>query len=137
MSIDGFFTSGDESGDHDITSDVTINGAGSGTTSITALGFGDRVIEVHAGGTLTINDLTIEDGSDKNGSGISNSGTLITNNAVIQNNKAGTGLGGAIWNDGEATLNSTVLQFNGGNSGAAVYNLSGGDITLNSLNSSE
>ena len=28
MSIDGFFTNGDESGDHDITSDVTINGAG-------------------------------------------------------------------------------------------------------------
>jgi len=132
LTIGGNFTSGDDSGDHDITSDVTITGAGSGATTVSASGFGDRVIEVHPGASLNINDLTIEDGSGKNGSGISNSGTLTTNNIAVQNNTAGSRLGGALWNEGTANLNFTEILFNSANSGGGIYNSSTGDITLTS-----
>jgi len=132
LNIIGNSVSGDNTGDHDITSDVTINGDGSGTTSITAIGLNDRVIEIHSGAKLTVNDLTIEDGSKRSGSGIYNAGTLVTNNVVVQNNLAGNLLGGALWNQGTANLNFTEIQFNSANSGGGIYNSSTGDITFTS-----
>jgi len=81
---------------------------------------------------LLDNDLTIEDGSKRSGSGIHNAGTLVTNNVVVQNNLAGNLLGGALWNQGTANLNFTEIQFNSANSGGGIYNSSTGDITFTS-----
>ncbi len=117
-------------GDLDITSNITISGAGAGSTVIhagttTANGI-DRVIQILIGATVTISGVTIANGHLDNGStlflggGINNSGTLTLTNSTVSSNT--TVIGGGINNSGTLTLTkSTVSGNTAANGGGGIF----------------
>ena len=72
LSIPGTGEDANVTGDLDITSNLTINGAGVASTIVDG-GSIDRVIEIRPGATTQINGVTIRNG---NNSGVFNQGTL-------------------------------------------------------------
>ncbi len=100
----------------DITSIITIEGGGftisgdGGTRKV-------RVLSVASSGDLTINNLTVANGSANNGGGIYNLGTVEINNSTIQNNSATgsgatNGRGGGIYNEGTLNIYNSTIQNN-------------------------
>ena len=113
------------------TDDLTIDGSGqavtiSGNNSV-------RVMEVNSGASLTLNNLTIANGSAPggHGGGIHNFGTLtITNSNFSGNSTSGgvnAGFGGGISNEGMLTITNSTFT---GNSAVGGY---GGGIYSNGL----
>ncbi len=122
-----------------ITSDITITGRGAGTTIIQANASPDtatyRVFEVSAGGNLTLNNLTVQNGKcagacstigDYGGGIYNNGGTLTLNGVDVLNNYA-TIYGGGISSYGTLTLTDSRVSGN-----QAVYG--GGGIFTGSVN---
>ena len=115
-------------GDWDITSNITINGAGAATTNIqanAAIGTAtERVLNVRAGATVIINGVTIRFGrftgtmsASTRGAGIENVGTLTLNNSVVRDNQinstSGNSIGAGIHNAGPGlTLTNTTVTAN-------------------------
>ena len=99
-------------GDLDIKSDLTINGAGAGSTIIDGNGIitSDRVLDIH-NGVVTISGVTMKNGSAHDGGGIANNGTLMLNNSVVTSSTA-YAYGGGINNHGTLTLNSSLVSGN-------------------------
>ena len=67
--------------------------------------------------TVTLSELTIQNGQAEYGGGVANNGTLTVNNSTISGNSASyrggsDGNGGGIWNDGTLTLNNTTFSGN-------------------------
>ncbi|MEM7116269.1 MAG: choice-of-anchor D domain-containing protein [Chloroflexota bacterium] len=81
-------------GDFDITDDVTLTGAGAGSTIIDANSV-DRVFHV-LGGTVAFNDMTIQNGGNvTQGGGISNNGGTVTiTDSAISGNVSTSNSGG-------------------------------------------
>lgn len=137
LSIIGTGEDANATGDIDITSNLTVNGAGAASTIING-GAIDRVFEVGLGTTAQINGLTIQNGSIPSfGGGIFNRGTLTINASTIDDNETtGTnfsGGGGGIFSQGVMTLKkSTVSNNTSQGRGGGIYNL---DSTLNITNS--
>ena len=106
-------------GDLDIAVNLTIQGSGAGSTTITATDLGERVFHVLSGISLDLSDVTIKDGSATGGGGdgkgggifVDNSGQLTLNRVIITNNLANNG--GGIFNDGMMTLTDVVISNNG------------------------
>jgi CSLREA domain-containing protein len=93
-------------GDLDIRTNLTIQGAGASTTIIQAINFHDRVFQIISG-TVTISGVTVEGGNvSGNGGGIENDSALTLQDSVISNNQA-SGQGGAIFNSPGRSLNLT------------------------------
>lgn len=111
------------SGDLDITSNLTIEGAGAGQTIVDAAQL-DRAFDVVDGGaTVSISGLTMRNGrSDPNdGGGVHNEGTLTLSNVSIENSHGDDG--GAIVNFGTATVLDSVLKNNtAADTGGAIIN---------------
>jgi len=99
-------------GDLDIKSDLTINGAGAGSTIIDGNGIitSDRVLDIH-NGVVTISGVTMKNGSAHDGGGIANNGTLMLNNSAVTSSTA-YAYGGGINNHGTLTLNSSLVSGN-------------------------
>ena len=112
-------------GDWDVTSVLTINGATTDTTILQAnatIGAAtERVINVRAGGNLTLNNLTVRHGrfngtmtASTRGAGIENNAILTLTNVTVRDNvvnsTSGNSIGGGIHNAGTALtlINSTV-----------------------------
>lgn len=137
LSIAGVGEDANLTGDLDITSNLTISGAGA-TSSIVNGGAIDRVFEVGLGATAQINGVTIQNGSIIGfGGGIFNSGTLIINECTVDDNETTgpnlSGGGGGIFTQGVLTLTkSTVSNNTSQGRGAGIYNL---DMGLNITNS--
>jgi CSLREA domain-containing protein len=81
-------------GDLDITADLNIEGAGAtaavvGANDLPAI----RVFEVHQGTTVTMSELTVQNGGHvfAHGGGIINSGTLTLNDVVVRGNEGREG----------------------------------------------
>jgi uncharacterized repeat protein (TIGR01451 family) len=126
---------GDDSnaiGDLDVLTDLTISGAGSGTTMIHGNEI-DRVLHVHSGVTIVVDDVTIAYGKTPDGSpggaggdggGILNSGTLTLTASLVISNTTGKGgdgsgssggrggFGGGIYNEGVLVLLGTDVMTN-------------------------
>jgi hypothetical protein len=102
---------------------LTIDGTGA---TIAISGGGTvGVLSTDVDSTLSLNDLTITDGSASAGGGVDNAGTLFVDNSTFSGNTTTSANGGAIFNDG--TLVVTNSTFSGdsvdtGASGGAVYN---------------
>ncbi|MBI4787134.1 MAG: CSLREA domain-containing protein [Chloroflexi bacterium] len=103
-------------GDLDVTSDITINGAGSSNTTIDAAQI-DRVLHVFAGNTVELNGVTITNGKTPNdsaghcyGGGVYNAGSLTIADSTISDNATGTIPGSHGCNGGGLSLadNSTT-----------------------------
>src|SRR5438105_1369453 len=75
-----------QGGDLDVTSNITINGAGAKTTIVDASALSERVLEVHGAGALTLSGVTLTNGSDTKGAGIYNSGDLTLVDSVVTHN---------------------------------------------------
>lgn len=137
LSILGTGEDANATGDIDITSNLTVNGAGATSTFING-GAIDRVFEVGLGATAQINGVTIQNGSILSfGGGIFNRGTLTINESAIDDNET-TGLnlsggGGGIFSEGVLTLTKSTISNNTSQGrGGGIYNL---DSTLNITNS--
>ncbi len=121
-------------GDLDITDDLTITGAGAGTTIIDAFLVADRVFDVKSAVTAIFTGLTITRGAPPSrilptGGGILNQGDLFINNSSVEYNAAGNG--GGIFNGslGSATLtDSRVFANSASNDGGGIFNQ--GKLTL-------
>ena len=151
LSLAGAFEDAAARGDLDITSEITIRGAGEGLTTIDANEI-DRVFHVLGSGNLTLEDVTITGGKDSfhgggilidpgsvatvtnstianntapSGGGIQNSGTLTVVGSDLSNNSSTGGAGGAIRNSGNLTVSNSSIFDN--------YALTGGGGLFNSL----
>ena len=133
-------------------SQLTINGSSSpGITIMGSLPVG-RVLEVAAGATLSLNNLSIAHGFSlikvdaaatlnlnhisitngfaiSDGAGIDNAGTLTVSDSVISYNEA-DGPGGGIFNDGALTVTRSTFSGNGGDGGGAIVNDVGATLTV-------
>ncbi len=130
LAISGQDDNTDATGDLDITSNVTINGAGANTTIIDGNKV-DRVIDVLAGATVIINKITIQNGQNgfACGAGLHNLGTLTIQNVIIRNNRSDCGGGIANEPPGILTVNqSTVTANTSGTTGGGLYNTAGGSF---------
>lgn len=99
-------------GDLDITSPVTISGAGSTSTVIDG-NTSDRVFHVLSGGNLTLNDVTVQNGSAPAGQGggiYNQGGTFTLDQATISNNTSSDG--GGLYNTGTMELRNCVVSSN-------------------------
>lgn len=146
LTIAGAGENANGTGDLDITSDVTINGEyGSGNTIIQAgtnsTNGIDRVLDVHSGATVEINDVTVRFGrtpgasGEMCGGGIRNYGTLTLNNSTVSGNTAPTCVIGNCWGGGicnkenaTLTLNNSTIADNTAVYGGGIYN--NGDNTV-------
>jgi CSLREA domain-containing protein len=132
-------------GDLDITSSITINGAGAGSTIIEAgtLGVGgppdgiDRVFRVDGVFTVNISGVTVRNGNVSSGNlggGISNYlATLTITNSAFSGNSATLapvgGSGGGISNNGTLiVMNSTFSGNSASISGGGIFNM--GTLTI-------
>lgn len=126
-------------GDLDITSDLTLAGAGRDATFIDGNSSisepADRVLDVLPGGRLTVTDLTIQHatlaGGPGGGAGIRNRGIVTLSRSVI----TGTGgflarPGGGIYTTGTMTISDSVITRNGTNSGAGGGISNSGTLTV-------
>ena len=100
----------------DITSDLTIIGAGAENTIIDGGGI-DRIFDVFPDTTVSISGVTIRNGTSRNGSGIRNTGTLTIKDSIIENNIAEgefDSVGGGIANSqgGNLTLDGVIVRNN-------------------------
>jgi CSLREA domain-containing protein len=113
-------------GDLNVSDNLTINGAGMGATIIDANGL-DRALQVAAGVTLNLNNLTVRNGVANPGGGLLVQGSAIVSNVAFNNNQSPltgvTGMGGGIYIDinGSATISSSLFTANSaGYGGGAV-----------------
>ena len=112
LTIQGFNEDNSAQGDLDIKSNLTINGAGAGSTIIdgNSIIISDRVLDIH-NGVVTISGVTMKNGSAHDGGGIENNGTLTLNSSAVTGSTA-YAYGGGINNHGTLTLNSSLVSGN-------------------------
>lgn len=128
-----------DSGDLDITEDVTVVGSGAGTTVIDGAGI-DRVLETF--NTVSISGVTIQNGTSPDniigigGHGIANFGTLTLDEVIILDNAydplvGGDDNGGGIFNGGNLTVNDSTITGNqtDGN-GGGIHNTIGASLVM-------
>lgn len=135
-------------GDLDISSNITLNGAGATSTIIDGSGSftGDRVIQITGAVSVSLARLTIRNGrSTSQGGGIFVTGAALTiSDSAITGNTT-TSYGGGISVQGPATLdirNSTISRNTASSDGAGIevdtgttLTISNSDIIDNSANS--
>ncbi|MFZ9090337.1 MAG: choice-of-anchor Q domain-containing protein, partial [Planctomycetaceae bacterium] len=127
LTLDGRFEDGATTGDLDVTGNLIIRGAGPALTVIDGNAI-DRLFHVHPGASLTLENLTLQNGFAFDGAGILNEGTLSLLNVNIRNNQAGN-QGGGLYNTGTVTGSSVSIVSNtAGSRGGAINNL--GDVQL-------
>ena len=121
LSIGGTFEDKAARGDLDVTGNLIIRGVSAGATIIDA-GLLDRVFHVHPGVTLTLENLTIQNGFAFDGAGIFNLGTVNLVNVNVIRNVAGN-QGGGVFNAGTLNArNSSISENISGSRGGAVNN---------------
>lgn len=124
--VDGFANDSTSiTGDLDIDSDITMNGAGASTTILQAAfspgTADDRVLEISSGAVVVLNDLTIRNGKSPDGE---NAFQNCTSAPCSFSSHGSDGQdGGGILNDGDLTLNRVVLSNNRGGSGGDAGNI--------------
>ncbi len=149
LSLAGSGEDGNVSGDLDIGADVTLAGAGAGSTIVDA-GAIDRALHILAGAHVEVRDLTVRNGSTgqiaawvlggregEPGGGILNNGTLRLVRVTVTDNRTGAGNGcddssssevtggaggpgGGIYNKGLLTLERSTVSWNNAGSGGGA-----------------
>lgn len=148
-------------GDLDLNSDITIEGAGSGLTTISGASFDDRVfhsrgavvsingvtisgggnvlrgggIRVDAGSSLSMKDVIFNNNFADQGGAIFNGGTLKISDSLLLNNSS-SNFGGAIYSAGVTELDRATVSGNGSTGeGGGIYSSAdaGTDLDLNNV----
>jgi hypothetical protein len=119
---------------------VTIVGNGDTIERSTAAGTpAFRLFDVLSGGSLTLQNLTLQNGFGYgDGGAVYNRGTLVLSQVTVQNNTADglPGAGGGIWSNGSLTVTNSSFEanlaandFSGPAFGGAMY-IAGGSVGL-------
>jgi hypothetical protein len=140
--VDGFDDSA-AGGDLDITGDLTLTGAGAGSTIIDG---NDAYRVFHTRATVSVSGVTVTGGfvDGSNGGGIVNSGALTLTDCLVTGNSAqqfysSGGSAGGIYNDGYyknaslTVVNSTISNNAGIGSvpvGGGIWSRKEGDVTV-------
>ena len=112
----------------EISADTIIDGGG----VITLSGSNVFLFQVFFDRTLTLQNITLADGSASAAGAIENFGTTHIINSQLLNNRSPAGNGGAIHNLGTLNLTNTVLSNNrAANGGGGIYN-DGGILNITS-----
>jgi CSLREA domain-containing protein len=136
LTIPGRSEDGCATGDLDITDDLTIIGTGAQNTFINIDKL-DRVFHIIGLFSISITNVTIQNGLATVGGGIYNSGSSLTlkGSSISNNSVSGgsTAFGGGIFNSGTLTITKSTLSNNsvsGGNDayGGGIYN--SGTLTI-------
>ena len=132
-------------GDWDITSNISITGAGADMTFLQAAASAgtatERVLDIRAGSVATVNGFTLRFGrftgvmaANTRGAGVENLGTLSLTNCIVRDNTisstSGNALAGGIYNaNANLTLSATTVTANA-LSNTAANSFGGGVATL-------
>ena len=114
-----------------LSDDVTIDAS---AQHITLSGeFGNRILEVNANVTATVNALTFRYAicDACSGAGIWNKGNLTVTNSTLRDNAADQN-GGGIFNEGTLNLSNSTFTANDAAVGGAIFN-SGGTLTMTNV----
>jgi len=124
------------SGDLDVHDELTLRGAGSGVTAIVMEAADkDRLIEIHAGWSLTLDGVTLSGGDANDGGAmrVSAGAALHAHDVVIDGNSADDD-GGGIYAEGELELNDVIVSNNTvGDSGGGIFGTAASDLTLDGV----
>ncbi|MCK5793865.1 MAG: CSLREA domain-containing protein, partial [Anaerolineales bacterium] len=135
LTIDGDDEDDNETGDLDITDDLTIVGAGAPSIN----GNIERAFHIHSGVTATLEGILLEDGDAIYGGGLINEGLLTLYNFTCNYNKVsippggmGDAMGGCIFNAGESHIYIYGGHFlsNTAEFGGAIYNNGTGTVDI-------
>jgi len=127
-----------ERGDLDFRSNITLQGAGAGTTPIfVCADCPERVIDVISGSNVEINDVTLKFGKVPGAGGglfVDLDATVTATRVTIGLNTAVTN-GGGVFNRGRLTFNNSAIGNNTtlrtANGGGGIFNGEGAELTLN------
>ncbi len=119
LSLAGAGEDAAQTGDLDLTADVTINGGGMNNTIIDGAG-ADRIFEVHSGVQATITGLTVRNGSATSGGGVNVSGALTLSGSRVTGSTA-TGVGGGIFAGGTLTVTHSRIDGNQASGGGGIF----------------
>ena len=108
-----------QTGDLDLTADVSINGAGMGNTIVDGNG-GDRIFDVHNEARVTISGVTVQNGSADSGGGVTVGGALTLHSSRVTDNVA-ENVGGGIFAGGTVTVTQSRIDGNQANAGGGVF----------------
>jgi hypothetical protein len=101
-------------------SPAVLDGAGSGT-----------VVTVANGSNVTLNYLTVQNGSTSgSGGGIENNGTLTVDNSTVTGNSSTGANGAGIDNTGTLTVSSSTISDNTANQNGGGISSEGGTVTV-------
>jgi hypothetical protein len=112
-------TIADDTAAPDLTVDGDLDDDGMPDITVDANG-GSRVFFIAFGANVTLQGLVITGGSNEEGGGIFNDGTLTVANSTISGNSAG--FGGGIRNFGTLTVESSTIRDNGADFGGGIEN---------------
>jgi parallel beta-helix repeat protein len=116
------------SGELLVSKSLTIQGLGAGQLTVSGDSL-SRVFEVQAGATVSLSGLTITNGSDSDGGGIFNAGTLTLTGCTISGNTASSNGGGIYNHAGTLTLSGCTIS--GNTAGLSILGGEGGGIWSN------
>lgn len=119
LSLAGAGEDAAQTGDLDLTADVTINGGGQNNSIIDGVN-SDRVFDVPSGVQATISGVTVKNGNASSGGGINVSGALTLSASRVTTNTA-TSLGGGIFAGGTLTVTNSRVDNNQAGSGGGVF----------------
>ncbi len=121
LTIAGSNEENSATGDLDINSDVTISGAGMGSTIIANnTSPKDRVLDVRSG-SLTITGVTVRAGGGVSAGGGINVGSPTSLSSVAIEQNAATSTGGGIHANAAVTMSSGSITGNSAREGAGIY----------------
>jgi CSLREA domain-containing protein len=131
LSVAGIGEDANATGDLDLTSNITINGAGATTTVIDANDI-DRVMHIVTG-TVDISGVTIRNGNmvsaTDNGGGIRNTGTVTLTESIVSDNTSLETGGITIYPGGTMTvIDSTIRDNTSSDNSGGIYN--NGTLTI-------
>ncbi|MBI4770972.1 MAG: CSLREA domain-containing protein, partial [Chloroflexi bacterium] len=123
-------------GDLDLTSNLTLQGAGASTTIVDGNGstLNDRVFDIIGPVAVTLSNMTIQNGRrSANGGGIQNAGDLtLTNVTVTGNTAVGFSFGGGLSSFGSLTATNSTFSGNTADQGGGIY-VGNGTAVLSSV----
>ncbi len=117
LSIPGVGEDASATGDLDVTEALAIQGASAASTTVSATGLGDRILQVASSVSVQVSDLTLSGARLTGG----------TNQSVS---------GGGVWNDGDLTLARARVTDNRATGGNGSSSAGGGSATAGGILSS-
>ncbi len=116
--------------DLDIKGNLVIEAKDKGTVTIDGGGIGRIFDIVSQDANVSLNNLILQNGKEKEGGAIRNLGVLTVKDCEIKNNQAqqGYSFGGGIYNENSLTVINSLIADNKASTGGGIYNGYGGNV---------